>query len=110
MTLKKSPLTLPTSFIKSFSTGGSLCLYLCTPSLRFESIPSSLWWALITLTTVGYGDMYPKTLFGQIIGSACAVTGALLLGLTIPTLIKNFLRYVLGLTFPTLIKTPSGTY
>lgn len=41
----------------------------------FSSIPSAMWWAAITLTTVGYGDVYPKTALGKLIAAFIAVLG-----------------------------------
>ena len=42
---------------------------------KFSSIPAAMWWAIATLTTVGYGDVYPITVAGKIIGSFIAVLG-----------------------------------
>ena len=41
----------------------------------FTSIPESIWWFLITLTTVGYGDVTPITVLGKIISGFTAVMG-----------------------------------
>ncbi len=41
----------------------------------FGSIPKAMWWGAVTLTTVGYGDVYPVTLLGRIIGAFIAVLG-----------------------------------
>lgn len=41
----------------------------------FASIPGTLWWAVVTLTTVGYGDVYPITTLGRIAAGAISVLG-----------------------------------
>ncbi|NND33182.1 MAG: ion transporter [Saprospiraceae bacterium] len=41
----------------------------------FTSIPVSIYWAIVTLTTVGYGDIAPATWFGQLIAAAIMITG-----------------------------------
>jgi voltage-gated potassium channel len=41
----------------------------------FGSIPRSMWWAVVTLTTVGYGDVYPITPLGKLISGCVAVLG-----------------------------------
>jgi len=41
----------------------------------FTSIPKSIYWAIVTMTTVGYGDIAPQTILGQILSSAIMLTG-----------------------------------
>jgi voltage-gated potassium channel len=42
---------------------------------QFSSIPAAMWWGIITLTTIGYGDIVPVTALGRVFGSIIAVIG-----------------------------------
>jgi voltage-gated potassium channel len=58
----------------------------------FSSIPATLWWGAMTLTTVGYGDMYPVTSGGQVAGSLIAVFGIGLFALPASILAAGFIE------------------
>ena len=54
---------------------GSLMYLIEGPENGFTSIPISIYWAIVTLTTVGYGDIAPKTTPGQILASVVMILG-----------------------------------
>ena len=56
----------------------------------FGSIPDALWWAVVTLTTTGYGDVVPHTVGGKMIGSVVMVSGILVLALMTGILATGF--------------------
>ncbi|KAM4722703.1 voltage-gated potassium channel KCNC1-like [Rhinophrynus dorsalis] len=59
----------------------------------FGDIYLCCWWALITLTTVGYGDIIPITTFGKIISSLAAISGIMTIVIPIPILMIKFQHY-----------------
>ena len=50
---------------------------------RFGTIPDAMWWAIVTLTTVGYGDVVPVTALGKVIGGLAAIMGVAMLALPV---------------------------
>jgi voltage-gated potassium channel len=54
---------------------GSLMYLVEGPSNGFTSIPRSVYWAVVTLTTVGYGDITPHTVAGQVLASVVMILG-----------------------------------
>jgi voltage-gated potassium channel len=56
----------------------------------FDSIPEAMWWGVATLTTVGYGDVYPLTTLGKILGAMVALLGVGLFALPAGILASGF--------------------
>ena len=80
-----------------FSLTMYACVSYCAEQISgkdtFNSIFIALWWALITMTTVGYGDYYPSSTFGYIVASFCAISGLLIIGMVVPIIAGNFHHY-----------------
>jgi voltage-gated potassium channel len=52
------------------------------PTSTIQSYPSALWWSVCTITTVGYGDLYPATVEGRLVALALMIGGLGLIGFT----------------------------
>ena len=79
--------TLP-SYVKECEAGtggvhktasGELCCTEYGASLDFPNILTAVWWNIVTMTTVGYGDIVPRTAQGQVVASLALLAGILLI-------------------------------
>lgn len=61
---------------------------------KFRNIVSSAWWTIITLTTVGYGDVYPITILGKILGGFIALLGIGLVALPTGIISSGFMEEI----------------
>jgi voltage-gated potassium channel len=61
---------------------------------QFPNVLSCLWWAVVTMTTIGYGDVYPVTVAGKVIGSIMALLGIGLVAMPTGIISAGFLEKV----------------
>lgn len=61
---------------------------------KFGTIPDAMWWAIITLTTVGYGDVYPITAAGKAVAAVTAVLGLVMLALPVGIVATAFAQEI----------------
>lgn len=66
------------------------------PGANIRTVPDALWWAMTTVTTVGYGDRFPTTGTGRLIASALMVVGIALLGVVTATIAAWFVDKLRG--------------
>lgn len=64
------------------------------PDSKFTSIPASMWWAIITITTIGYGDVVPVTPIGQILGAVIGFLGVCTFALPVAIIGAGFIEAV----------------
>ena len=79
----------------------------------FQSIPTAVWWCLVTLTTTGYGDLYPVTLFGRVIAVFTMFSGLILFSILMNIVGKTIMVLLFGETLdghdkPEAATTASG--
>jgi voltage-gated potassium channel len=67
---------------------------------KFSTIPEAMWWAIATLTTVGYGDVYPITPLGKVLGAFIAIGGIAFFALPAGVLGAGFLEELEHTTQP----------
>lgn len=61
-------------------------------ALKFSSIPATIWWSVVTLTTTGYGDMYPMTTIGKTMAGIIMLTGVAFFALPAGIITAGFLE------------------
>ncbi|MGA0045264.1 MAG: potassium channel family protein [Candidatus Kapaibacteriota bacterium] len=94
---KRHPLVSSVFFISFLLVLSSALMYdaesVAQPD-KFHSIPATMWWSAMTITTVGYGDVYPVTTFGKVLGALTAVLGLGLFAIPTGILVSGFAELV----------------
>lgn len=94
---KKEELLLSMSYIIFLLFISSSIMYYLEHDLQpkvFSSIPASLWWGVNAMTTVGYGDMLPKTVLGKILSGFISILGVSIFALPTGILVSGFAEHL----------------
>lgn len=91
LALDKSKMTILLLFaimiINSCIFGG---IIYCLEDHTFSNVFRAFYWAIITMATVGYGDIYPGSVAGRVVACVCAMAGLFLLAMPIGIISKNY--------------------
>jgi len=96
---KEEELTVTFFAIIFFLTFASSIIYFLEHDVQpenFPSIPATMWWGLLTLTTIGYGDIYPVTILGKLVGSLIIIIGVGMFALPTGILASGFVEEIQG--------------
>jgi voltage-gated potassium channel len=96
---KRAELLLTLSMVGLLVLVASTLMYYAEHAVQpdtFGSIPEALWWGVVTLTTLGYGDVVPMTLLGRIMGGLFALSGLLIVALPTAILGSAFVEEMGG--------------
>ncbi|KAG2945035.1 hypothetical protein PC117_g8780 [Phytophthora cactorum] len=75
---------------------------VCVDPNPYQGIATSFWWCIVTMSTVGYGDMTPVTWFGKVVGCCTVLTGMLVLALPITVIGTNFQKVMKSVMHETM--------
>ncbi len=90
---KKEELAMTTFVLILLMVGCSSAIYFVEHTVQpdaFPSIPQSMWWTIVTLTSVGYGDVYPTSGMGRLVGGMVSMVGVLFIALPTGILAAGF--------------------
>lgn len=71
----------------------NMIFYAEFSNFTFSNMFQGIWFAIVTMTTVGYGDIYPVTKLGCTVGALCALSGIIILAVPIAIVAGNFTTY-----------------
>ena len=97
ITRKKEQLLLALSLLLIVMVLASALMYDAEHEVQpevFASIPHAMWWALVTLATVGYGDVYPITPMGKILSGVVVIVGIMIFALPTAIFAAGFVEEI----------------